>query len=138
MYGSSCVWSFAQRRHTGSDAGSKTCGRSYAGSAMPERFVRIRPETAPNWIQRSSSSRVSRSCAPKELYPPMSEPQRATPLMPIVSACVTAERSPSKPHTVVGSPPQTFTEQRAAPVQPERWKRTSGRPSPRVMPWSAQ
>ena len=68
----------------------------------------------------------------------MSEPQRATPLMPIVSAWVTAERRPSKPQTVVGSPPQTFTEQRAAPVHPERWKRTIGRPRPRVMRWSAQ
>ena len=67
MYGSSWVCSFAYRRQIGIDPGSKTCGRSYAGSAIPERFVRITPDTAPNWIQRSSSSRVSRSSAPNEL-----------------------------------------------------------------------
>ena len=105
---------------------------------MPERLVRITPETAPSSIQRASSSGVSRSRAPNELYPPMSEPQRATPLMPIVSAWVTAERSPSKPQTVVGSPPQTSTEQRAAPVHPERWKRTSGRSKRRTMSRTAQ
>ena len=40
---------------------------------------------------------------------------------------VTDERSPSKPQLVVGSPPQTTCAQRAAPVHPERWKRTIGR-----------
>ncbi len=68
----------------------------------------------------------------------MSEPQRATPLMPMLSACVTVERRPSNPQTVVGSPPQTSTEQRAVAVQPERWKRTSGRPKRRTMSRTAQ
>jgi hypothetical protein len=42
------VW----RRQIGSDARSNTCGRSYAGMAMPLRFVRITAETAPNSIHR--------------------------------------------------------------------------------------
>ena len=49
------------------------------------------------------------------------------PEAPPESAWVTAERNPSKPQAVVGSPPQTTGAQRAAPVQPERWKRTIGR-----------
>ena len=58
----------------------------------------------------------------------MSLPQRATPLMPIDSIWFTAELMPSKPQTVLGSPPQTTSAQRAVPVQPERRNRTSGRP----------
>ncbi len=50
----------------------------------------------------------------------MSEPQRATPDMPIPSAWVTVELRPSKPQRVVGSPPQTMSAHLAAPVQPER------------------
>src|SRR4051812_45777598 len=46
----------------------------------------------------------------------MSEPQRATPLIPIVSAWRTEDCRPSKPQTVVGSPPQTSTAQRAVVV----------------------
>ena len=43
-----------------------------------------------------------------------------TPESPMLSAWRTAERSPSNPHEVVGSPPQTTCAQGAAPVQPER------------------
>ena len=58
----------------------------------------------------------------------MSEPQIPIPDVPAESAWVTAERRPSKPKLVVGSPPQTTWAHGAAPVQPERWKRTIGRP----------
>ena len=68
----------------------------------------------------------------------MSVPQRDTPLRPIDSICVTAELIPSKPQTVLGSPPQTTSAQRAVPVQPERRKRTSGRSKPAAIRWSAQ
>ncbi len=68
----------------------------------------------------------------------MSVPQRATPLIPIDSAWVTAEEIPSKPQTVVGSPPQTTSAQLALPVQPERWKRTSGRSKRAAIRWRAQ
>ena len=53
--------SFAHRRHTGSMAGSQICGRGLAGMAMPPPLERIAPATAPSWIQRASSSGVSRS-----------------------------------------------------------------------------
>ena len=68
----------------------------------------------------------------------MSDPQRAMPLIPADSAWVTADESPSKPHTVVGSPPHTLTAQRAAPVQPERWKRITGLGSARAIRATAQ
>jgi hypothetical protein len=61
----------------------------------------------------------------------MSEPQRLTPDMPMLSACLTAELRPSNPNVVTGSPPHTSCAQRAAPVHPERWKRTMRLP-PRI------
>jgi hypothetical protein len=109
----------------GSRSGSNTWGRSLAGTATPAYFVRITPETAPNCTQRSSSSGVSR-LSPSAKKPPMSEPQTDTPDRPIVSPFLIAESRPSKPHVVVGSPPQTICEQRAAPVQPERTWRAIG------------
>ena len=91
---------------------------------IPLAWVRITPETAPTWIQRVSSSDVSRfSKSAKK--PPMSEPQVLTPDSPIVSPFVTAERRPSKPQSTLGSPPQTTGEQRAEPVQPERANRSA-------------
>ena len=55
------------------------------GGADPPAFVRITPETAPNWIQRASSSGVSRS-SDSVKKPPTSEPQSEMPDRPIVSA----------------------------------------------------
>jgi hypothetical protein len=97
-----------------------------AGTATPPCFVRMTPETAPNCTQRSSSSGVS-ACSPSEKNPPMSEPQIEMPDSPIVSPFVIAERSPSKPHVVVGSPPQTTWAHGAVPVQPDRMWRAIGR-----------
>jgi hypothetical protein len=68
----------------------------------------------------------------------MSEPQREMPENPMPRPVVTTERRPSKSHAVVGSPLQTTCAQRAAPVQPERWKRTIGRRCRRAKSWAAQ
>jgi hypothetical protein len=73
---------------------------------MPFDFARMTPDTAPNWIQRCSSSGVRRRL-PSAKKPPMSEPQVLTPLSPIVRPFFTADSRPSKPQSVVGSPPQT-------------------------------
>jgi hypothetical protein len=83
---------------------------------------------------RASGARRRRSSYRR----PTSEPHRATPLMPIVSAWVTAELRPSKPQTVVGSPPHTIEAQRAVPVHPERWRRVTGRPSRPAIRWTVQ
>ena len=45
----------------------------------------------------------------------------------MLSPLRTALVRPSKPKLVVGSPPHTICDTRAAPVQPERLKRASGR-----------
>ncbi len=63
-------------------------------------------ETAPNSIQRISSSGLR--VRPSAKKPPMSEPQREIPEVPMLSACLTDEARPSKPKLVVGSPPQTI------------------------------
>jgi hypothetical protein len=68
--------------------------------------VRMIGETAPNSIQRISSSGVSRR--PRAKKPPMSEPQREIHEVPMLSACLTADARPSKPKPTVGSPPQTI------------------------------
>ena len=93
---------------------------------MPFASVRITPETNPTSIQRVRSSGVS-SRAPSAKKPPIAEPHTDTPDSPIDSPCLTADASPSNPQSVVGSPPQTIWDSRAAPVQPERLKRASGR-----------
>ena len=74
---------------------------------IPSALVRITPDTAPNWIQRLSSSGVRRSF-PRVKKPPTSEPHHAIPDRPMLSAWVTDERRPSKPQAVAGSPPQTI------------------------------
>ena len=89
------------------------------GSEIPLASVRITPETAPNSSQRASSSLVSLR-SPSEKNPPMSDPHVDTPDVPIVSPLVIALARPSKPQSVVGSPPQTIREERALPVNPER------------------
>ena len=77
------------------------------------------------------------SCGPSsEKYPPMSDPHRETPERPRPRPAVTTDRSPSKSQLVVGSPPHTTCAQRAAPVHPERWKRTIG--CRRVAAYAAQ
>ena len=91
---------------------------------MPLASVRITPDTAPSSIQRISSSGV-RWFSNSAKNPPMSDPQVLTPDRPIVRPLVTTERSPSKPQSTLGSPPQTIGEQRALPVQPERTKRAA-------------
>ncbi len=76
---------------------------------MPSAFVRMTPETAPNWIQRASSS--ASSFGPESVKkPPMSEPQVLMPERPMFSAWVTEEASPSKRQLVDGSPPQVICE----------------------------
>ena len=98
--------------------GPRSAGAALSGMRMPLASVRITPDTAPTSIQRISSSGVSRfSNSAKK--PPMSEPQVLTPDSPIVSPLVTTERSPSKPQSTLGSPPQTIGEQpaRAGPAR---------------------
>jgi hypothetical protein len=77
------------------------------------------PEAKPTWIQRLNSSGLvcGRLSAKK---PPMSEPQRETPESPIDRPLRTADSRPSKPQSIVGSPPQTIGELFAEPVHPER------------------
>ena len=77
------------------------------------------PEAKPTSIQRFSSSGVV-CCSLRAKKPPMSLPQRDTPESPMLSPLRTADSRPSKPHDVVGSPPQTIGELLAEPVQPER------------------
>ena len=68
----------------------------------------------------------------------MSDPHVLTPDSPMPSPPLTTDASPSNPNCVVGSPPHTTVAQRAAPVHPERWKRTIGRTVVRVSARAAQ
>ena len=111
-------------------------GASLPGSEKPFAWVRITPEANPTWIQRFSSSGVSCG-ADRVKKPPMSEPHRLTPDRPMVRPWRTVDRRPSKPQSVVGSPPHTICDTRAAPVQPERLKRASGRGARRLKSYAA-
>ena len=93
---------------------------------MPPAFVRMTGQKAENWIQRLRSSGVRRSSV--DMKPPVSLPHMAIPLAPMDSPSVRALARPSKPHDVVGSPPQTIGTAEAVPVQPERQNRANGRP----------
>ena len=84
------------------------------------------PDTAPSSSHRTSSSGVVCG-SDRAKKPPMSEPHRLTPLSPMVKPLYNADCRPSKPHPVVGSPPQTICECCAVRVQPLRLKRASGR-----------
>jgi len=117
------VRSFAYRRQLGSTSGLKICGR--LTTPVPVDSVRMTPEAKPTWIHRCSSSEPS--CRDRPKYPPTSEPHRLTPDRPMVRPLRTADVRPSKPQSVVGSPPHTMGAVRAAPVHPERMKRSSGR-----------
>ena len=70
--------------------------------------------------------------------PPMSDPHVETPDIPIESAALICDSRPSKSQPTVGSPLQTTCAQRAAPVKPERWKRTIGRSCRRTKSYAAQ
>ena len=95
--------------------------------------MRITPDTAPSSIHLISSSGVSRF-SNSEKKPPMSEPQVLTPDRPIVNPLVTAERSPSKPQSVLGSPPRDRRAARRA-RQPERTKRADRGAAARAAQW---
>src|ERR1043165_6768863 len=56
MYGYSCVCSLAKRRQIGRCASSHSCGRVRGGSWKPLAWLRITTDSAPNAVQRSSSS----------------------------------------------------------------------------------
>ncbi len=85
---------------------------------MPPALVRITGVNAANWIHRRRSSGVRRSSVDKN--PPISLPHMATPLAPADSPSITALARPSKPHEVVGSPPQTMGTNFAVPLHPDR------------------
>ena len=55
------------------------------GSAMPSFWLRMITDSAPNAVQRSSSSGVT-ALKPSAKNPPMSEPHKPTPDRPIESA----------------------------------------------------
>ena len=117
-----CAASRSGARSAGS-SGSLICGRASGGSATPLASVRIIPDTAPSSIQRISSSRgqlVERRARRSRRCP---SPSARCRRCPSSAPCLTADSSPSKPQSVVGSPPQTICAQGWTPVQPERMKR---------------
>ena len=111
-----------------SGRGRRPAARSFAGSCEAVGLGAHHPRDGAELDPAREQLRRQLRASPSAKKPPMSEPQRLTPESPIVSALVDRRaQAVEAPGGGRVAAPDDLARSGAAPVQPERMKRASGR-----------